>query len=320
MLPVRRRRAPAAAAFASAALAALLALTGCAPGAAIKSAQPLSEIQPPTFLLVPGQTSIERFDPPGAGAGLSMTVGTLVRNPNDFPVRLTSVQYTVLLQGDAVSKGTMSPGLYLEPGATAPLHFPIHSDLEAKGTLLRAVVRAFADTPLPFRIEGTLRFSSSSYGFETRKSVLVSGATLARQTVAPPRLRLDEAASRAFILRPGVPVVQVVVKATNPGDIGYFLYGKDLGLTLAGQAMAREDMRPVPLAAGQEGRIDLVFYPDPKKLSADADAALQAALQGIPTLLRVNGTLTMDVLGVDAFTVPPDWEIAGFVSAPSSTH
>jgi hypothetical protein len=214
----------------------------------------------------------------------------------------------------------MRPALYLEAGSTAPLRFPIHSDLKGKSGLLHAVVRAFADTPLPFRIEGTLRFSSSSYTFDTRKGVLVAGATLARQTVAPPRLRLDEAASRAFTLRAGVPVVQVVVKATNPGDIGYFLYGKDLELTLAGQSMAREDMRPVPLAAGQEGRIDLVFYPDPRKLSADADAALQAALQGIPTLLRVKGTLTMDVLGVDSFTVPPDWEIAGFVSAPSSTH
>jgi hypothetical protein len=302
------------------ALATLLTLTACAPATAIKSARPLGEIQPPTFQLVPGQTSIERFDPPGAGAGFAMTVGTLVRNPNEFPVRLVSVEYTVLLQGEVVSKGSMRPALYLEAGATAPLRFPIHSDLKGKGGLLRAVVRAFADTPLPFRVEGTLRFSSSSYSFETRKSVLVSGATLARQTVAPPRLRLDEAASRAFTLRAGVPVVQVVVKATNPGDIGYFLYGKDLDLTLAGQSVAREDMRPVPLAAGQDGRIDLVFYPDPRKLSADADAALQAALQGIPTLLRVKGTLTMDVLGVDSFTVPPEWEIAGFVSAPSSTH
>ena len=297
-----------------------LGLAACAPGTAIKSARPLGEIQPPTFQLVAGQTSIERFDPPGAGSGLSMTVGTLVRNPNRFPVRLQSVAYTVVLHGDRVGKGTLSPGLYLGPGATAPLRFPIHSDLKNNRSLLRAVVRAFADTPLPFRIEGTLRFTSSSYAFESRRGVLVSGATLARQTVEPPRLRLDERTTRAFTLRPGVPVVQVVVQASNPGDIGYFLYGKDLALTLAGQAMAREDMRPVPLAAGQDGRIDLVFYPDPKKLSANAEAALQAALQGIPTLLRVKGTLTMDVLGVDSFTVPPDWEIVGFVSSSPPPH
>ena len=306
--------------LAVAGLALLLGVAGCAPGTAIKSARPLGEIRPPAFEWVPGQTSIERFDPPGAGSGLAMTVGTLVRNPNSFPIRLTSVQYAVVLDGQAVSKGTLDPAVYLEPGATAPVRFPIHSNLEGKRGLLRAVVRAFADTPLPFRIEGTLRFTSASYGFETRKSVLVEGATLARQTVAPPRLRLDESASRAFRLRPGVPVVQVVVMASNPGDIGYFLYGKDLALTLGGQEVGREDMRPVPLAAGQRSRIDLVFYPDPAKLGKGAEATLQAALQGIPTLLRVEGTLTMDVLGVDSFTVPPGWEIAGFVSAPPSTH
>jgi len=308
---VRRRRG----AVGTAALALVLALAGCAPSTAIKSARPLGEIRPPAFELVPGQTSIERFDPPGAGAGLSMTVGTLVRNPNPFPVRLEAVSYDVVLDGDRVARGAMTTSIYLEAGATAPLKFPVHSDLKGKTGLLRAVVRAFADTPLPFRVEGTVRFTSASYAFETRKAVLVEGATLARQTVAPPRLRLDEAASRVFMLRPGVPVVQVVVMATNPGDIGYFLSGKDLTLTLAGQSMARDDMRPVPLAAGEEGRIDLIFYPVPAKLSDDGRAALEAALHGIPTLLRLNGQLAMDVLGVDAFQVPSDWEVAGFVRA-----
>lgn len=303
-----------------AALALAFALAGCAPRAAIKSARPLEEIKPPVFVVVPGQTSIERFDPPGAGAGLAMTVATLVRNPNPFPVRLESVRYSVLLEGEAVAAGSMRPAAYLGAGATAPLRFPIRTDLHGKSALLHAVVHAFTDAPLSFRIEGTMRFTSASYAFETRKAVLVQGATMARQTVSPPRLRLDEHASRVFMLRAGVPVVQVVVKATNPGDIGYFLYGKDLGLTLGGQPMAEEDMRPVPLAAGQEGRIDLVFYPVPGKLSGEGRAALEAALQGIPTLLRVEGRLEMDVLGVDSFKVPPDWEIAGFVAAPSPTH
>lgn len=311
-----RRRLRAAA---GAAVVALAVLTGCAPSTAIKSATPLAEIRPPQFHLVPGQTGIERFDPPGAGAGLAMTVGTLMRNPNPFGIKVESVRYDVFLDGERVARGELSPGVYLEAGATAPLRFPIHSDLKGKRSLLQAVVRAFADTPLPFSVEGTVKFTSASYVFESRRAELVAGATLARQKVVPPRLRLDERASRVFTLRAGVPVVQVVVMATNPGDIGYFLSGKDLTLTLAGQTMARDDMRPVPLAAGQDGRIDLIFYPVPDKLSADGRAALDAALQGIPTLLRVNGALSMDVLGVASFAVPPDWEIAGFVAAASPT-
>lgn len=304
------RRAPLLLAAAS-----LVLLAACAPGTAIRSARPLGEIKPPVFELVPVRTSIDRFDPPGAGAGLAMTVGTMVHNPNAFPVTLEAVDYQVVLHGDRVTTGTLEPGLELAAEGEAPLKFQIHADLSGKGGLLRAVARAFSDTPLPFRIEGTVRFASSSYAFETRKTLLLAGSTYARQTVQPPKLQLDEAATRVFMLRPDLPVVQVVVKATNPGDIGYFLYGKDLEITLAGEPLARQDMRPVPLAAGQEGRIDLAFYPSPGSLDRKASDALQAALQGIPTLLNVEGSLYMDVLGVDSFEVPPQWEITGFVGA-----
>ncbi len=290
-------------------------LAACAPGTEIRSAQPLGPIHAPRFELVAGQTSIERFDPPGAGAGLEMTVATLARNDNEFPVRLTDVSYTVYLQNKAVARGDLAPDLFLDAGATAPLRFKISTDLRGKTDLLRAVVRAFADAPLPFRIEGRLAFTSLSYGFDTTSRVLVQGSTLARQSVVPPQLRLDESESRVYLLRPDVPVVQVVLHATNPGDIGYFLYGKDLVLTLAGQEMAREDMRPVPLAAGRDGRIDILFYPVPAELSPEGAAALDAALGGIPTLLKVRGPLFMDVLGVDSFDVPAGWDATGFVDA-----
>jgi len=297
------------------AVATLALLAACAPGAAIKSATPLGEIKPPVFELIPVRTTIDRFDPPGAGAGLAMTVATMVHNPNAFPVSLDAVDYQVVLHGDRVATGTLEPRLELDAEGEKALSFQVHADLSGKGGLLRAVARAFSDTPLPFRIEGTLRFSSASYAFETRKTLLLAGSTFARQTVAPPRLTLDEAATRVFMLRPDVPVIQVVVKATNPGDIGYFLYGKDLAVTLAGEPLARQDMRPVPLAAGQDGRIDLAFYPSLGSLDAPGRDALQAALQGVPTLLAVEGRLYMDVLGVDSFEVPPQWEITGFVSA-----
>lgn len=296
-------------------LALIVTLAGCAPRTEIRSAEPIGPIHPPRFELVPGQTSIERFDPPGAGGGLSMTVATLAHNDNPFPVRLASVDYTVLLQGKPVTKGRLEPDLFLDAGATAPLRFAIETNLKGNTELLRAVVRAFADTPLAFRIEGRMRFTSLSYAFDTQTRVLVDGSTLARQSVAPPRLRLDEGESRVYLLRPGVPVVQAVLQAANPGDIGYFLYGKDLVLTLAGHEMAREDMRPVPLAAGRDGRIDILFYPVPSELPGDAAAALDAALSGIPTLLRVDGSLYMDVLGIDSFEVPGGWGVTGFVDA-----
>lgn len=291
----------------------MVALAACAPRTEIRRTEQIQDILPPVFELVPGQTSIERFDPPGAGGDLQMVVGSLVRNENEFGVRLESISYVVFLEGRQMVRGALAPEVYLEPGATAPISFEVQTTLTGQNDLLRAAARAFADRPLEFRIEGTLRFSSASYAFETRQRPLLQGATLARQTVQAPLLRIDEGASRVFLLRPDVPVAQVVLQANNPGDIGYFLHGKDLSLTLGSWPVATEDMRPVPIAAGQTTRIDILFYPNAGALGDEAAASLQAALDGNTMLLRLDGELFMDVLGVDSFPVPSGWSVTGFV-------
>jgi len=306
------KRAPRSAAY-FVLLVTLSLLSACAPRTEIRRTEQITDIIPPVFELVPGQTSIERFDPPGAGGGLEMVVGTLVHNPNDFGIRLEAVSYVVFIEDRQMVRGGLSPEIYLEPGATAPVRFDIVTELGNQNELLRAAARAFADRPLQFRIDGTLRFSSASYAFETRNRQLVVGSTLARQSVQAPLLRLDEDDSRVFLLRPGVPVAQVVLNANNPGDIGYFLHGKDLVLTLGGWPVALEDMRPIPIAAGATTRIDIIFYPQMQELTDDALTALTAALDGSTTLLRVEGELFMDVLGVDSFPVPTGWSVTGFV-------
>lgn len=290
-----------------------LLLGACAPRTEVRTVEEIGTTLPVEFELVPGQTSIERFDPPGAGGRLELTVGTLARNPNVFGVRLESVSYVVFLEGKAVARAALAPDVYLEGAATAPLRFDIATSLAGQAELLKAAARAFADRPLQFRVEGVVRFATATHVYETRNKVLVSGSTLARQTVQAPVLRLAEAESRVFMLRPDVPVVQLVLQAVNPGEIGYFLYGKDLGLTLGNWPMATEDMSPVPLAAGQSSRIDILFYPDFLELQDEARVALEAALAGYTTLVRLEGDLYMDVLGVDSFPVPAGWSVTGFV-------
>ncbi len=297
----------------AAVLAAGLAITACAPRSEIRRTEQIQDILPPTFEVIAGQTSIERFDPPGAGGGLEMVVGTLVTNPNQFGVLLESVAYEVFLEDRSVVRGAVAPAVFLEPHATAPVRFDIAASLTGSTDLLRAAARSFADRPLRFRIDGTMRFSSAGYAFETRSRELVEGETLARQSVQAPLLRLDETASRVYLLRPDVPVVQVVMQANNPGDIGYFLHGKELLLTLGNWPVAFEDMRPVPIAAGQTTRIDIIFYPQVPDLEREGAVALEAALNGHATLLRLSGELFMDVLGVDSFPVPAGWTVTGFV-------
>lgn len=110
-----------------------------------------------------------------------------------------------------------------------------------------------------------------------------------------------------------MPVVQLVLQAVNPGDIGYFLYGKDLTLALGRWHVASEDMSPVPLAAGESSRVDLTFYPVLTDLGEEARATLEAALAHHVTLAQLEGDLFMDVLGVDSFPVPTGWTVTGFI-------
>ncbi len=290
-----------------------LLVTACAPRTEIRRTEQIQDILPPVFELVPGQTSIERFDPPGAGAMLEMTVGTLVRNPNQYPVKVESITYDVFLEGVRAVRGAIAPDVYLEPDATAPVSFLVTTDLAGRNELFEAAARAFVDRPLEFSIEGSIRFSSASYAFETRPKELMAGSTFARRTAQAPLLSLDEQASRVYELSPGVPVAQVVLLASNPGDIGYFLHGKELTLMLGGWPVATDDMSPVPIAAGETARVDLLFYPITSSLSEESMTALSAAMDGYATLIRLEGDLFMDVLGVDSFPVPSGWSVTGFV-------
>lgn len=296
------------------AAASLLFLASCAPGAEVR-AVPTTEIVPFTFEAVPGRTRLVRFDPPGAGERLELELAVLGSNPNDFGVRLDRFEYRVLLAGREVARGALEPNRFVTAGGTVPLRFPVRADLPPRRPLLSAVARAFTGDPLPYRLEGQVRFSAGGFAFDTRDALLVEGELLPSETVVPPRVRLDAGGTRAFQVHAGVPVIQIAASAHNPGEIGYFLSGKDVALSLAGQTMARLDIVPLPLPAGETRRLELLFYPDPATLDEAGDRAIDAVLQGVPTGFSVRGGLAMDVLGVESFAVPGGLALDGFVDA-----
>lgn len=303
-------------------LAALLPLllAGCLPARrsgtpqpGIQRTEPIEPIAPLVFEVVPGQTEIVRFDPPGAGASAELTLSAQVHNPNPFGVRLERVAYQVFLAGEAVARGEVAPERFIAAGAQAPLRLNVVASLEGNTELLRGVAQAFTGAPLPFELEGIVVFTSPSHEFSTSRSTLFSGEVRARQVFEPPQLRLDEAASSVFALRPGVPVVRVVVIARNPGEIGYFLSGRDVVLSLGGESVATLDISPVPVPAGQDSRFELLFYPQPPQLGSEAVGLLNAAMAGIPTSLEVRGDFSVDVLGVASYALPQSTRLSGFV-------
>lgn len=303
------RRAWATGLLALAALVlAALVLAACAPGSAaregeITSATPLGDVFSPRFEVVADATHIERFDPPGAGAGFALAVGSTVRNPNAFGVVLQSVEYTLAIAGEAIASGAFEPELELSAGESGALAWTIAADLTERRALWSAVVGAYAGTPLPFEVEGRLVFASQSYVFTTGTRSLMSGTALAREAVRSPRLRLDGVRSRIALVRSDAPVAVITLVAVNPGDVGYFLSARDMVLELGGFVLATVDLGPVPMPAGETIRTEITFLIDRGRLGAGAEAALAAVLAGRDGAVRVKGSFVYDVLGVDSFVV-----------------
>ena len=288
----------------------LLSLSACVP--ARRGANTADVGIPLQFTVVPGQTAIERFDPPGAGATVALTLSAQVTNPNPFGVTLESVDYEVALMDRTVTGGVLEPGVFIGAGEQAPVRFLVSAEL-ANPDLMVAVARAFTITPLPFRVDGSTTFRSERNTFTTLPTTLLQGETMARDIVEPPTLRLVEGAGSAFAVRRDAPVVQVTLQATNPGSIGYFLYGQEVEVSLGGAPLVLQDIAPVPLPAGQESTFELLFYPELGELSFEARDALDAALAGLPTLLELRGDLLLDVLGVDTYRIVRGWEVSGFI-------
>ena len=281
-------------------------LAACAPAtidAEITSATPLGEVFAPRFEIEPGATFIERFDPPGAGAGLALALATVVRNPNGFPIVLQRIDYRLRLAGERVAEAVLLTDLEVDAGSDAPLAWTVEADLTERPELWLQVVQAFANTPLAFELEGQLHFATQSYAFVTLMRPLAEGTALARQAVAPPRLRLDGLSSRVTLVRPDAPVVTLALVAHNPGDVGYFLTGPALVLELNDEPVATLELGPLPLPAGDTVRSDLTFLIDRARLSDVADASLTAALRGERADVRLLGAFAYDVLGVDSFTL-----------------
>jgi hypothetical protein len=283
-------------------------LVACAPASVeregeITSATPIGDVFAPRFEIDAGATHIERFDPPGAGAGFALAVGSTVRNPNAFPVVLQRVEYTLSIAGEAVATGRLEPSLELNAGESGALDWTIAADLTERRGLWSAVVGAYAGTPLPFEIEGRLVFASQSYVFTTGTRALMGGTALAREAVRSPRLRLDGVTSRIALVRSDAPVAVITLVAVNPGEVGYFLSARDVVLELGGFVLATLDLGPVPMPAGETIRTEITFLIDRARLTADAEAALSSVLAGHRGAVRVKGNFVYDVLGVDSFPV-----------------
>ena len=308
------------------AIVAFLALGACAPRVVgeITDMSPLVDVVAPRFELDPAETRIERFDPPGAGAGLVVTLTVNVSNPNPFDMVLDRVDYRLVLAGERAFAQTLEPSLLVPGLGSARWQWTLEAPLADLPQLWRAVVGSFAGQPLPFEVEGQLRFLSEVFIFSTGVRPLFSGALRARQTILPPRLSVAHGSAKTVVARADAPALRFVLELTNPGDVGVFVSarGLTLGLLAAEADTAAElapptaddrdavvvvgafDLSPVPLPDGATVRREVVVVLDLQRLGAAGVERVSALLAGEPTRFVIDGAYAYDVLGVDSFEVP----------------
>lgn len=330
------------AARATALLLVLLAATlvACVPQAVgeITEVTPVVDVVAPRFTVDKAATRIERFDPPGAGAGLSLTLAVTAVNPNPFDLVIERLTYELRLADQLVVADTLEPLLWVPALGTAEWSWTVEASLVAMPELWRAVVGAYAGTALPFRVDGGMRFSSEVFAFTTSVRPLFAGALPASQAIATPRLAIVPGRQQVLVARPDAPALRFGLEVSNPGDVGYFLSARGLQLALLHADAAAEDddgsrraaptpteltealvvgevdLAPLPVPAGATVVTDLVVVLDPARLSAPALARLEALMSGQPTPFVVSGPFAYDVLGVDSFRLvlrEPLWGVFG---------
>lgn len=308
------------------AVAAAAALTACVPRVVgeITDMSPVVDVVAPRFVLDPRETRIERFDPPGAGAGLVVDLSVVVSNPNTFDLLLESVDYRLLLAGERAHAEVLEPRLSVPALGSARLRWRLEASLADQPRLWRAVVGSFAGDPLPFVIEGRLRFLSEVFVFSTGVRPLVSGVLRARQAIEPPQIAVVAGSEEVVVARADAPALRFSLELRNPGDVGYFVSARGLALGLVAAAydasgallpptdderagatpVAVLDLPPVPLPAGATVRRELVVVLDLERLSTEGRAWVEALVAGGPARLVVDGPFVYDVLGADSFEVP----------------
>lgn len=301
-------------------LAVLLGLlAACAPAVRPGSSADILDntvaIRTARFEFSPAQTRLSTFNPLAEGASVTLQVGAVISNPNDVAIRLQTVDYTLFGSFVKIAEGVLEPSLLLAPGEHQTFSFQVPINLEDNPELLRQVAETFAGKPLPLRLEGAMTLEVLGRELHFNRRVLLVGEMTRSDRLIPPQLSLDEVESDVFFLRPDFPVVRVVLRAYNPGDVGYFLYGNEVTLKVAGVPLAVADISPVPIPARAAGRVEVLFYPDYGQPSPEVRAALSAAARDIPMSFALEGDLRLDVLGVGTFDVPAGWELYGFLSS-----
>jgi uncharacterized membrane protein YphA (DoxX/SURF4 family) len=158
-------------------LGAVFLMAGCAAVTALGQL-----IQPPRFEQADQPAELRLMGPsisqPAGGAGVTLWIR--VTNPNPFGFTVSTLDTTLLLEGQHAATGSFPLGLPLSPAqeSVLPLDLTISfADLPGLANVLR---QAVSRQPIGFQLDGTVGIDAGRYGQPTFGPMLLVRGEIAR--------------------------------------------------------------------------------------------------------------------------------------------
>ncbi len=172
-----------------------------------------------------------------------------ITNPNPVGIELAGFDYSLVIEGSELVKGTVDKKVGLRAGGSSVIPVP----MSFRYTELFAAVRALADKDeTPYQITVGLAFDLPVLG--KLKVTAAHNGTL--PVVHVPRVRLASVRLEGLTLQ-GANIV-LGVELANPNGFGLSLASLDYRFSVSGQRWATgTSRRAAQIAAKQSGRIDI---------------------------------------------------------------
>ncbi|HZJ10426.1 MAG TPA: LEA type 2 family protein [Trueperaceae bacterium] len=281
----------------TAALAVLLLLAACAPGARMLAA--------PTFTVDAANSGFVRVDPPGIGDGTaSFRVALRVENPNPFAIKLAALDGDLFLQNARAAALSFRGGIDVPAGGNAPLLLDVKVPLGAAPTLLETISGLVGGTGVSYRLEASVGVELLGTVQRFPRFTLAEGAVDTRLALSAPRVSLSGSELRFESVNSVMLALDITLQ--NPGIVGYRVSAPELVLQVAGQEAARGSLTDVAVPAGGSSAARVSFRFDPLRLGAALVAQVQSAAAGVGGLsVALSGAWSLEAPGIAALTLQP---------------
>ncbi len=278
------------------ALALLALLAGCLPN--------LNTLQPPRFTFMPEGSGLLRLDPPGVGEAQAVFRFNLnVQNPNAFGLHLAGLDGQFFLNGRRVAESSFAGEVNLPAGVSSPLALEVRAPLSEGLPLLADLALLLAGRPTEYRVEARPILAFGGLEQPLPSFTIVAGRLEQPLALLAPSLTLDAEASGLREASLSRAVYEVVLRASNPGPLGFVLEASSLELSVAGQRLASLGGVRAELPAFSESRIAVPFELSPAALGVLAGGVIEGVRGDSP--ISVEGALRLELPGITRLVLEP---------------